>query len=156
LANNNGKQESFATAVTEVSERVTVLIKEEIELARAEVTTRVASLSKGLVAGAIGAVFALLLIPFVLLTIAWALNDAFGSLWAGFLIVTAFLLVGMAGAFLFAWRKIKAGNPTPKMAIDEAKKIRETVSATGNGAATTNGTATGSGTATVTMTSKPG
>ena len=31
-------------------------------------------------------------------------------------------------AFLFAWRKLRVGPPTPKMAIDEAKKIRETVS----------------------------
>ena len=32
-------------------------------------------------------------------------------------------------AFLFAWRKLKVGAPTPEMAIDEAKKIRETVAA---------------------------
>jgi hypothetical protein len=31
------------------------------------------------------------------------------------------------GAFLFAWRKLKVGAPTPKMAIDEAKKITATV-----------------------------
>jgi hypothetical protein len=31
------------------------------------------------------------------------------------------------GAFMFAWRKLKVGAPTPKMAIDEAKLIRETV-----------------------------
>jgi hypothetical protein len=30
-------------------------------------------------------------------------------------------------AFMFAWRKLRVGAPTPKMAIDEAKKIRETV-----------------------------
>jgi hypothetical protein len=34
----------------------------------------------------------------------------------------------MVMAFVFAWRKLKAGAPTPKMAIDEAKKIRATVS----------------------------
>jgi hypothetical protein len=37
------------------------------------------------------------------------------------------LLVLTGGAFLFAWRKLKVGAPTPKMAIDEAKKIRATV-----------------------------
>jgi hypothetical protein len=31
--------------------------------------------------------------------------------------------------FLFAWRKLRVGPPTPNMAIDEAKKIRETVAA---------------------------
>jgi hypothetical protein len=35
----------------------------------------------------------------------------------------------MIAAFLFAWRKLRVGAPTPDMAIDEAKKIRETVAA---------------------------
>jgi hypothetical protein len=30
-------------------------------------------------------------------------------------------------AFLFAWRKLRVGAPTPTMAIDEAKKITATV-----------------------------
>ena len=51
---NGNKPENLATAVTEVSERVTVLIREEIELAKAEVTQKISTLSKGLVAGAIG------------------------------------------------------------------------------------------------------
>lgn len=142
MANNNGNnQANLAKAMTEVSERVTVLIKEEIELAKAEVTTKISSLSKGLVFGGIGAVLALLLVPFLLLTIAWLLNDVIGSVWLGFLIVTGLMLIGMGACFLLAWRKIKkAGNPAPTMAIDEAKKIRETVTAkssNGNGSAPT-------------------
>ena len=50
-----------------------------------------------------------------------------GKVWLGFLIVLGVLLILTLGAFLFAWRKLKVGAPTPKMAIDEAKKIRETV-----------------------------
>jgi hypothetical protein len=119
--------------MTDVSERVTVLVKEELELAKAEVQQKVKSLSKGLIAGAVGAVFALLFIPFALATLAWGLNSAFTSIWLGFLIVTALLLALMGGAFLFAWRKLKVGAPVPKSAIEEAKKIRETVSAKGNG-----------------------
>jgi hypothetical protein len=70
------------------------------------------------------------MIPFLLMTIAWAINDALGSLWAGFLIVTALLTVWMLAAFFFAWRKFKgAGSAAPTMAIEEAKKIRDTVSA---------------------------
>jgi hypothetical protein len=131
---NNGKPDNLATTVTEVSERVTLLVREELELAKAEVTQKVSALSKGLIAGAIGAVFALLLVPFALLTLAWGLNSAFGSLWEGFGVVLLVLLLGMGGAFFFAWRKIKVGSPAPKLAIEEAKKIRETVSAKGNGA----------------------
>jgi hypothetical protein len=126
---NGNKPENLATAVTEVSERVTLLIREELELAKAEVTQKISTLSKGLVAGAIGAVFGLLAIPFLLLTVAWGLNSLLSSIWLGFLIVLGLLLVVTAGAFVFAWRKIKVGAPTPKLAIEEAKKIRETVSA---------------------------
>jgi hypothetical protein len=35
------------------------------------------------------------------------------------------------GAFLFAWRKLRVGAPTPKLAIDEAKKITATVKSRG-------------------------
>ena len=59
--------------------------------------------------------------------------EALSSVWLGFLIVFAILLAVTAGAFLFAWRKMKVGSPAPKMAIEEAKKIRETVSTKGNG-----------------------
>jgi Putative Actinobacterial Holin-X, holin superfamily III len=129
LAANGNKPDNLAATVTEVSEKVTLLIREELELAKAEVAQKVASLSKGLVAGAIGGVLALLAVPFALLTLAWGLNSAFGSLWLGFAVVLVVLLVAMGGACAFAWRKIKAGPPTPKLAIAEAKKIRETVTA---------------------------
>jgi uncharacterized membrane protein YqjE len=129
----NGKPDNLATVMTEVSERVTVLVKEELELAKAEVQQKVSSLSKGLIAGGIALVLALLFVPFALLTIAWGLNVLLGSLWLGFLIVMGVLLIAMAGCAWIAWRRIKAGAPAPTMAIAEAKKIRETVSAKGNG-----------------------
>jgi uncharacterized membrane protein YqjE len=130
---SNGKPENLATVVTDVSERVTVLVKEELELAKAEVQQKVKSLGKGLIAGGIGAVLALLFIPFALLTLAVGLDDALNNIWLGFLIVTVLLLALMGGAFLFAWRKLRVGAPMPKSAIEEAKKIRATVSAKGNG-----------------------
>jgi uncharacterized small protein (DUF1192 family) len=123
----NGQPDNLATAVTEVSERMSLLVREEIELAKAEVTLKVTSLARGTVAVAAGAVFGVFALVFVLLTIAWALNSAFGSLWEGFAVVMLVLLAATAGAFLFAWRKFKVGAPTPTMAIEEATKIRATV-----------------------------
>ena len=55
------------------------------------------------------------------------LGSGGGNIWVGFLIVTVALTVLALAAFLFAWRKLKVGAPTPTMAIDEARKIRETV-----------------------------
>ncbi len=125
----NGQPENLATAVTEVSERVSLLVREELELARAEVTQKVAVIARGAAAVAAGAVFGIFAVVFGLLALAWGLNDLIGHLWPGFLIVFVLLLVLTIGAFLFAWRKLKVGAPAPTMAIEEAKKIRETVAA---------------------------
>jgi uncharacterized small protein (DUF1192 family) len=135
LASKNGKKpnngESIATAVTEVSERVSLLVREEFELAKAEVTQKVASIAKGTVAVAAGAVFGVFAIIFALLTLAWGLASiivsGLGSIWIGFVIVFGILAVLAVVSFLFAWRKLKVGAPKPEMAIDEAKKIRQTV-----------------------------
>jgi uncharacterized membrane protein YqjE len=119
--------DSLAAAVTEVSEKLAVLVREEIELAKVEVVEKASSLARGAAAVAVGAVFGVFALVFVLLTIAWGINSAVSSLWVGFGIVMVVLLVLTGGALLFAWRKLKVGAPTPKMAIDEAKKIRATV-----------------------------
>ncbi len=113
--------------MTEVSERVTLLVREEIELARAEVTQKVSSLARGAAAVAVGAVFGVFALIFGLGTLAWGLNSLLSSIWLGFAIVFVLLLVLTGGALLFALRKLKVGAPKPTMAIDEAKKIRETV-----------------------------
>ena len=133
------KPENIASVVTEVSERMSLLVREEIELAKAEVTTKVTSIARGAAAVAAGAVFGVFAIVFFLLTLAWVLDAIFvtgaGDLWIGFAITLGVLVVLAIGAFLFAWRKLRVGAPTPKMAIDEAKKIRETVSTRSEGVA---------------------
>jgi protein-S-isoprenylcysteine O-methyltransferase Ste14 len=121
------RNDSLAAAVTEVSERLSLLVREEIELAKAEMSGKVSRLARGAAAVAVGAVFGVFALVFVLLTIAWGLNQIIGSFWWGFAIVMVLLVALTLGAFLFAWRKLKVGAPTPKMAIDEAKKIRATV-----------------------------
>ena len=134
MPGSNGTQENFATAVTEVSERVTVLIREEVELAKAEVTQKVSSLARGTVAVLLGAVFGVFALIFLLETAAWGLNailiDGAGDLWIGFAIVFGVLALLTILVFLFAWRKLRVGPPTPQMAIDEAKRIKETVATT--------------------------
>jgi uncharacterized membrane protein YgcG len=136
--NGSGAQsENFAAAITEVSERMTRLVHDEIELARAEMAQKATSLARGAAAVAAGAVFGVFAVVFFLLTLAWVIDGIFvtgtGNIWLGFLVVLAVLLVLTGGAFLFAWKKLKVGAPTPSMAIDEAKKIRETVTAKPNG-----------------------
>jgi uncharacterized small protein (DUF1192 family) len=130
LPADNGQPENIATAVTEVSERVSVLVREELELARAEVTRKATSIARGAGALAAGAVFGVFAVVFGLLTAAWGLNQVLGSLWLGFVIVFGVLLVLTITAFLLARRFLRAGPPAPTMALEEAKKIRETVAST--------------------------
>jgi len=124
--------ENFAAAITEVSENLTQLVQDEIELAKAEVVEKATSLGRGVVAVAAGAVFGVFAVIFVLLTVAWVIDaifvDGVGDIWLGFAVVMVVLLVLTVLTFLFAWKKLKVGPPTPQMAIDEAKKIRDTVS----------------------------
>jgi uncharacterized membrane protein YqjE len=121
------QDESLGQVVNDVTERVSVLVREEIELAKAEVTTKVSSIARGAIAIGVGAVLAVFALIYGLLAVAWAINDATGDLWPGFVVVFAVLFAIALAAFLFAWRKLKVGAPTPQMAIDEAKLIRETV-----------------------------
>jgi uncharacterized membrane protein YqjE len=132
LPADNGTPENVVKTVSEISDRMSNLVRDEIELAKAELTHKATSLVRGAVAVAAGAVFGVFAIVFALLTIAWALDAVFisgaGDIWLGFVIVFGVLAILALMAFLFAWRKLKVGTPpTPTMAIDEAKRIRETV-----------------------------
>jgi hypothetical protein len=138
LAAGNGQQDSIASAVTQVSENLSRLVHDEIELAKAEVTQKGKSLLRGVAAVAAGAIFGIFAVITGLITIGWALDAILlsnvGDIWVGFAIVTGVLLLCAALAALAAWRGLKVGAPTPTMAIDEAKRIRETVSSsTGKG-----------------------
>ena len=114
--------------VAEVSEKASLLVRQEIELAKAEISQKVTKLTRGTVIGIAAAVFGIFGITMLFHTLAWFLNDLFnweGSLWAGFLVVTValFILAGLAA--WIAGRLFKKGAPpTPDMAIEEARKTR--------------------------------
>ncbi len=127
------RTDSLAGAVTEVSEKLSLLVREEIELAKAEMSTKVSGLARGAAAVAIGAVFGVFALIFVLLTLAWGLNVITNSFWIGFAIVMVLLIALTFAAFFFAWRKLRVGAPTPQLAIDEAKRISATVKAGSEG-----------------------
>ena|SRR5436309_9704967 len=110
---------------------MSTLVREEIELAKAEVTTKVMSIVRGTVAVAAGAVFGVFAFALALTSIAWAIDAILiggtGDIWVGFAIVCGAMAFLALVAFLVAWRKLRVGPPTPNMAIDEAKRIREVV-----------------------------
>jgi len=123
---------SVGELVLDVSERVSILIREEIELAKTEVREKVSKLVQGSVVGIAAGVFALMGLAMLMHGIAWLLNDLFFSsnVWAGFLIEAAFWFLVAAGAGLFAFRAVQAGAPpTPDLAIEEARRTKETLEA---------------------------
>ena len=114
--------------VAEVSEKASLLVQQEIELAKAEISQKVTSLTRGTVIGIAAGVFAIFGITMLFHTLAWFLNDLLNwetSNWAGFLVVTValFILAGLA-AFIAARLFKKGAPPTPDMAIEEAKRTR--------------------------------
>ena len=118
-------------AIQEVTEKMQLLVREEIALAQAEMTAKVQKLIRGIVAGAIAGIFALFGLIYALHALSWGIWDLIGGgqgPWLGFLITTLLLfLLGAVGALL-AFRFIKkATPPKPELAIEEAQLIRETV-----------------------------
>jgi len=119
---------SLGEIVSEVSEKASLLVRQEIELAKAEVTDKISKLTRGAVVAAAAGVFAIFGITTFFHGLAWFLNDVFNwedNNWAGFGVVTAalFLLAALAG--LLAFRLFKKGSPpTPQLAIEEARRTR--------------------------------
>ena len=129
----DGNQTSdLGQAIQEVSERAQILVREEIELAKAEITAKVSQLAKGAAVGAIAGVFALFALFLLLDGFAWLAyyllpvpSETF--FWGFFLVAGVLFLLGALAGWL-ASRAFKRGSPpTPDIAIDEAKRIAETV-----------------------------
>jgi uncharacterized membrane protein YqjE len=123
---------SVGELVLDISEQTSALIREEIELAKAEVSEKVNKILRGSVAGIAAGVFVLMALAMLMHGIAWLLNDLFfeDNVWLGFLVEALFWLVVGIFAGLFAYRLFKAGAPpTPDMAIEEARKAKETFEA---------------------------
>jgi Putative Actinobacterial Holin-X, holin superfamily III len=124
---------NLVQTIQEVSEKAQLLVREEIELAKAEVTEKVTKLGKGAAVAAAAGIFVLgaaIMILFGMAQLAyWAIPFPAGQEFWGYFTVAAILLLLAALAGYVAYRALKAGSPpAPKMAIEEARLIKETVS----------------------------
>jgi uncharacterized membrane protein YqjE len=117
-------QRSVTELVFDVSEKTSSLIREEIELAKAEVTEKVGKLLRGSAVGAAAGAFAFLALILIMEGVAWLLNEEVfdGKAWPGFFVEAAIFLLIAAAAGFFAYRSVQAGAPPmPDQAIEEAK-----------------------------------
>jgi uncharacterized membrane protein YqjE len=118
------EKKSVAELVFDVSEGTSSLIREEFELAKAEVTEKVGKILRGSVVGIAAGAFAFLALILIMEGIAWLLNEEVfdGKFWPGFFIEAAVFLLIAAAAGYFAFRSVQAGAPpVPEQAIEEAK-----------------------------------
>src|SRR5687767_9226770 len=142
---------SVGELVSDVTERTSTLIREEIELAKTEISEKVTQLVKGSVVGIVAGAFAFLALILFMHGLAWLLNDLFfdDNFWAGFFVEGLIFVLIAAGAGYFAYRSVQAGSPpVPEQAIEEAKLTRAVLEGeTSEPASSTPGvgTATGGG-----------
>jgi hypothetical protein len=119
---------SLADLVVGVSEDASVLVREEIELAKAEVSEKVSKIFRGSAVGIAAGTFAFLALILILHGIAWLLGEELfsGNIWAGYFVTAGIFLLIAALAGFIAFRSLKAGSPpVPEQAIAEAKLTKE-------------------------------
>ncbi len=126
----NGADRSLGEIVSEMSEKASLLVREEIELAKAEVISKAKTMGRGAGIGVAAGVFLVFALVMFLHTLAWLLVEVFDlQIWAGFGIVTLLLVILAVISGLLAAKWLKAGPPTPDMAIQQAKITRDTIEA---------------------------
>ena len=119
-------EKSLGDIVGDVTSRTTLLVQEEIALAKAEISQKISRLAAGAGAGAAAGVFLVFFLVAFVHGLAWLVADVLNEeIWLGYFIVAAFILLLAALAGFMAYRLIRRGTPpTPEMAIEEAKRTR--------------------------------
>jgi uncharacterized membrane protein YqjE len=122
-------EKQLGEIVADVTSKASLLVKEEIELAKAEVAQKAKRLGIGAGLIAVAGVFMFFFLIFLLHMLAWGFMDWFSlKTWVGYAIVCVLLLVFAGILALIARRAFKKGSPpVPQMAIDEAKKTRAAI-----------------------------
>jgi uncharacterized membrane protein YqjE len=123
----------LAQALQDITQKAQLLVHEEIELAKVEMTEKVTKLVKGAIFGIVAGVFAVFALIYLLHALSWGIWELFdtdSNFWIGFLITGVLVLILGAIAGLIAMRLIKKGTPPkPELAIEEAQLIKGTLTA---------------------------
>jgi hypothetical protein len=119
-------EKQLGEIVSEVTQKAQLLVREEIALAKAEITTKTSRIVKGIIFFSAAGFFALLMVVFGLHMLSIGFTDWFDlKAWVGYAATTVLLLVFTIFAALIGLRFFKKGAPpTPDYAIEEAQKTR--------------------------------
>ena len=94
MANNTDTSE-LGQAIQDVTERASLLVREEIELAKTEMSEKASKLGKGAGIGGAAGIFAVFGLIYLLHSAAWGISSALGqdNPWLGYLIVAVVLFI---------------------------------------------------------------
>jgi uncharacterized membrane protein YqjE len=123
-------ERSVSELVFDVAEKSSSLVREEIELAKTEISEKVGKILRGSVVGVAAGIFAFLALILVMEGVAWLLAEEVfdGNAWPGFFVEAALFLLIAAAAGFIAYRSVQAGAPpVPEQAIEEAKLTKATL-----------------------------
>ena len=125
------EQRSFSELVSDALSQMTALVRNEIQLARTEMSDKVSQASIGLGMLAAGAGVGIAVMVVLLLAVAALLAEAGLPIWVAALLAG---LLGAAMAAALAWagaQRLKAEALTPKHTIEQLKRdklaVKETV-----------------------------
>jgi uncharacterized membrane protein YqjE len=121
-SNSDPRDQSISELVKDLANETSTLVRQEIDLAKAEMTARGKQAGKGAAMLGAGAVVALLALGALTAAIIAALDNAMPT-WLAALIVTV-VYAAIAGALLSTGRKQvrEAAPPVPEQTIDSVKE----------------------------------
>src|SRR3954462_6930387 len=94
--NGNTAEKSLGEAVNDVSTKASLLVREEIELAKAEISEKVTSLAKGSGVAIAAGIFAVFAMIYFWVAVALFIDDLLNvhqAFWVGFMIVFGLLMI---------------------------------------------------------------
>ncbi len=121
-----GTERTIGQLVADATHDLEGIVRGEIALAKAEVTSGAKVIGKGagLLAGA--AFLGLMGLVFVLHGLSWVIAEWL-PVWAGYLIVAGVLLLVAAVLGLLGKKALESAKPKPDRAIDQAQQTIETI-----------------------------
>jgi hypothetical protein len=121
----------LGTAVKEVAERASAIVRLELELAAMELKRKVVALGVGIALAVGAAILLVFMLGFAFATVAAALATAM-STWLALLVTAGILLLLVGVLGVLALLKIRKGTPPlPEQAIREAKLTTEALKSNG-------------------------
>jgi H+/Cl- antiporter ClcA len=121
------REKTIGELVLDVSEQTSRLIRDEIDLAKAEISEKVNQLIRSSTVAIVAGVFAFFALILFMHAFAWflAVTILGDHVWLGYLVAGLIFVAIGAGAGYYAYRNFQtASPPIPNQAIEEAKLTR--------------------------------